>query len=124
MSICDQVGTGEVPVPPEFQEVGSLLLCLIVVNFVASVDETLTTPLVQEVFVVRLTCLLWEFHTLSVSLVWPVVPFREQTNKYSSKIWCMRIKSLSFFSTLTIGGVNSVFFKGFSYTNLVSTRYW
>ena len=54
LSICDQVGTGEVPVPPEFQEVGSLLLFLIMDSFVASLDETPTTPEVQEAVVTAL----------------------------------------------------------------------
>ena len=92
------------------------------VSFVASVDETLTTPLVQEVFVVRLTCLLLEFLSLLVSVVWLMVPFREQANTPVKSGACV-LKSLSLFSTLTIGGVKSVLFKGFGYTNLVSTTY-
>ena len=39
------------PVPPEFREVGSSLLLLIVDSFVAAVDETPTTPEVQEAVV-------------------------------------------------------------------------
>ena len=42
------------PVPPEFREVGSSLLLLIMDSFVAAVDETPTTPEVQETVVTAL----------------------------------------------------------------------
>ena len=42
------------PVPPEFREVGSSLLLLIMDSFVAAVDETPTTPEVQEAVVTAL----------------------------------------------------------------------
>ena len=103
------MNAGEVPVPPEFREVGSSLSLLIMDFLLVFVDETPTIPEIQKRFVVRLTCLLWEFYTLLISVIWLVVPFLVHANVPQNAVDTLVSSCIAY--TSTFGDVNSALFK-------------
>ena len=74
-------------------------------------------------FVVRLTCLLWEFNTLLISVIWLVVPFHVRDNVPQESGGYVGESLHRLFSTF--GDVNSAHFsRDFVYTIFVNSSYW
>ena len=122
-SVRSQVDAGEVPVPPEFCEVGSLLSLLIVDLLVVFVDETPTFPEIQEAFCRTTHVFTLEFNTLLISVIWLVVPFHVRDNVPQESGGYVGESLHRLFSTF--GDVNSAHFsRDFVYTIFVNSSYW